>query len=68
MPEEILIHLAFCMEAEKLEADSYIFCNEDNYDKFIIVFDGLLEIYTDMDKGTEFPIEHLASGSVVNAH
>ena len=34
----------------------------------MIVFDGQIELITDMDKGTEFPLEHLTSGSVINAH
>ena len=68
LPSEILVHLAFCMEAWKLEANDYVFKQDENYQYFVIVFDGLVELYTDMDKGTEFPIEHLTSGSVINAH
>ena len=68
MPNDILVHLAFCMEAVRLEQDTHLFYNDENYKNFAIVFDGLLEVYTDMDKGTEFPIEHLASGSIINAH
>ena len=68
MPKEILVHLAYCMEVAKLEQDEVIFRYDDNYDKFIIVLDGLLELYTDMDKATDFRIEYLASGSVINAH
>lgn len=51
-----------------MEQDEVIFRYDDNYDKFIIVLDGLLELYTDMDKATDFRIEYLASGSVINAH
>ena len=68
MPKEVLIQLAYCMEVNKMEADSYIFRAEENYMNFVIIFDGLVEIYTEMDNGTEFPIEHLRSGSVINAH
>ena len=68
LPEEILAHLAFCMEAEKLEANEHVFEQDENYEKFVIIFDGIVELYTDMDKDTEFPIEKLTYGSVINAH
>ena len=68
LPEEILAHLAFCMEAEKLEANEHVFEQDENFEKFVIIFDGVVELYTDMDKDTEFPIEKLSYGSVINAH
>jgi len=66
--KQILMNVAFCMEAEKLETDDLIFLTEDNYNKMIIVLDGCLELYTEMDNGTHYPIEFLGSGSVINAH
>ena len=56
------------MEPQKLEANEVIFKAGDNYVDFIVVFDGMLELYTEMDNGTEFIIEHLYTGSVINAH
>lgn len=31
LPDEILVHLAFCMEIKKYEADTYIFEQDENY-------------------------------------
>lgn len=37
-------------------------------DEIIIVFDGAIELYLTMDAGTEFQLEILPTGSVLNAH
>ena len=68
LPNEILLHIAFSMEARKMEKDEIVFLEEDNYENMLIILDGCLELYTHMDSGTEFPIEYLSSGSVINAH
>ena len=41
---------------------------EDDYNYMVIVLEGLLEVTTDMDKSTDFPIDYLSSGSVINSH
>jgi len=38
----------------------------DKAKKLYIVFSGMIEIFTIMDNGTEFIIERLTSGSVIN--
>ena len=37
-------------------------------DELVIIFDGVVELYTHMDNGTDFTVEHLAKGSIINAH
>ena len=37
-------------------------------DELVIVYSGLIEMYTIMDDGTEFVIETLPKGSIINAH
>ena len=37
-------------------------------DEMIIVFNGAIELYLVMDAGTEFNLEVLTPGSVLNAH
>ena len=56
---QILTHLGFCMEARLQEAGEHLFKESDSMgsDEFIIVYSGLIEIYTIMDDGTEFSIE-----------
>lgn len=34
----------------------------------VIIFDGTVELYTHMDTGTEFSIEYLSKGSIINAN
>ena len=34
----------------------------------VIIFDGLVELFTVMDNGTEFHIEHLSKGTIFNPH
>lgn len=58
------------MEARFQESGEHLFKESDpmGSDEFVIVYNGLIEIYTIMDDGTEFPIESLPKGSVINAH
>lgn len=39
-----------------------------NNDELIIIFDGAVELYLTMDAGTEFPIDILTTGSILNPH
>ena len=34
----------------------------------IIIFDGMVEVYTEMDNKQEFIIDHLPKGSIINPH
>lgn len=42
--------------------------NNQINDEMIIVFNGAIELYFVMDAGTEFQLEVLTPGSVLNAH
>lgn len=63
-----MTELAFSMKAEQLEKGSTLFNVDDISSVLIVVFTGLVEILSVMDNGTEFPIERLGRGSVINAH
>ena len=67
---QILNHLAFCMEARLQETGDHLFQESDimGSDELVIVYSGLIEMYTIMDDGTEFVIETLPKGSIINAH
>lgn len=67
-PEDLLTDIAFNMEAETLEKGVTIFNVDDISSIMMVVFSGLIEIISVMDNGTEFPIERLGRGSIVNAH
>lgn len=69
LDEEVLAHIGFCMEVKKMEAEEKVFFAGEQFEQMIIVLDGALELYTEMDKGNEeFLVEVLKSGSVINAH
>jgi hypothetical protein len=68
MSKEILTHLAFCMEAIKLDTDQCLYQADETYPYLAIILNGCVELATAMDKGTEFPIEHLGGGGILNAH
>lgn len=70
MPRDILTHLAFCMEALKLDTDQCLYHEGDSqtYPFLAIILHGCVEIATSMDKGTEFPIEYLSAGGILNPH
>ena len=67
---QILAHLGFCMEARFQEAGEHLFRETEplGSDELVIVYNGMIDIYTIMDDGTEFPLESLPKGSVINAH
>lgn len=64
----IITHLGFCMEARLAEAGDHLFQENKVFgaDELVIIFDGVIELYTHMDNGTDFTIEHLSKGSIVN--
>ena len=66
----IITHLGFCMEAQFNEAGEHLFWENKSIgvDELIIIFDGVVELYSQMDSGTDFTIEHLSKGSILNAH
>ena len=68
MSKEILTHLAYSMTAVKLDTDQCLFQAEETFPYLAIILNGYVELATTMDKGTEFPIEHLGGGSILNAH
>ena len=41
---------------------------EYGLDEMVIIFDGLVEIYILLEDGTEFNIETLSKGSIINPH
>jgi len=67
-PDDMMTDIAFNMKSESLEKGSTIFNIEDISTVLIVVFTGLVEIISLMDNGTEFPIERLGRGSVINPH
>ena len=56
------------MEAVKLDTDQCLYNAEDCYPYMAVILHGQVELVTAMDKGTEFPIEYLGSGGILNAH
>ena len=57
------------MEANILTKDEHLFEAEESFvDELVIIFDGMVEVYTEMDNKTEFCIDHLPKGSIFNAH
>ena len=37
-------------------------------DEMIIIFEGSIQLFLNMDAGTEFALENLPTGSIINAH
>ena len=72
-PQEILVNLAYLCNAEIKEKGSMLFNMDEDpdeqiVDEMIIVFDGSIELFLHMDAGTEFSLEILPTGSIINAH
>ena len=70
---EILLSLAFSCNTEIREKGSVLFNSEKEYadqikDEMIIVFDGNVMLYMNMDAGTEFEFVRLTAGSIINPH
>lgn len=54
------------MEMQSYEEGTVLQKQGDKATEMIIVFSGMLEITTEMDNGTEFVIEMLPQGSILN--
>ena len=63
---ETLSNLAYKMKTEILEQGSLIFKPTDTADCLFIIQEGLVEIITTMDNGTEFIIETIGRGVALN--
>lgn len=71
--QEILVELAYNCNAEIKEKGSVLYNMDDDVemqitDEIIIVFDGSIELFVMMDAGTEFSLEILPTGSILNPH
>ena len=65
----IIVHLAYSMEANILTKEEHLFeADQAGVDELVIIFDGMIEVYTEMDNKTEFCIDHLPKGSILNAN
>ena len=69
----ILVHIAYNLAPySKITEKGHILykAEEDEElqtkDEMIIIFDGSIELFTVMDAGSEFPIEVLPTGSILN--
>ena len=67
------MQLAYNCKAEIKEKGHILYNMEEDpdqqiTDEIIIVFDGSIELYMMMDAGTEFSLEILPTGSILNAH
>ena len=67
------MQLAYNCKAEIKEKGHILYNMDDDpdqqiTDEIIIVFDGSIELYMMMDAGTEFSLEILPTGSILNAH
>ena len=65
--------MAYTCNAEIKEKGSILYNMDEEYDEqitdeFVIVFEGQIELYLLMDAGTEFSLEKLPAGSILNAH
>ena len=57
------------MEANILTKEEHLFeADQAGVDELVIIFDGMVEVYTEMDNKTEFCIDHLPKGSILNAN
>jgi len=65
-PEQLISDLCFSMTPCFLDKGDILAKAGDKAKKLYIVFAGMIEIFTQMDNGTEFIIERLTSGSVIN--
>ena len=73
VPDEIIVQLAYACNAEIKEKGSMLYNMDEDpdeqiNDEIIIVFDGSIELYLMMDAGTEFQLEIMPTGSILNAH
>lgn len=65
-PEQLISDLCFSMKPSFLDKGEILAKAGSKAKNMYIIFSGMIEIYTIMDNGTEFIIERLISGSVIN--
>ena len=67
---QIITHLGFCMEARIQDSGQHLFEEKKEYGlgELYIIYDGLVEIFFKLECGTEFNIETLSKGSIINPH
>jgi CRP-like cAMP-binding protein len=71
--QEVLTNLAYVCRAEIKEKGALLYSMDEDIDdqindELIIVFNGAIELYLVMDAGTEFQLEVLSTGSILNPH
>ena len=71
LKDSILIEITYNMQPMLKEKGSILYkADEDEdemvTDELVIIFDGSIEIYTVMDAGSEFSLEILPTGSIMN--
>ena len=67
----MLVNLAYCCIGSIKERGQWLFRKDEDpkeqiNDELLIVYEGCVELYLDMDAGIEFPIENLGVGSIIN--
>mmetsp|Transcript_22438 Transcript_22438/g.27635 ORF Transcript_22438/g.27635 Transcript_22438/m.27635 type:complete len:471 (+) Transcript_22438:1479-2891(+) len=71
--DEIIVQLAYMCVGDIREKGSVLHDMDEEpenqlNDELVIIFDGACELYLVMDAGTEFRLELLTAGSVINSH
>ena len=67
------MQLAYSCSGEIKEKGSKLYDMDEEYEdqvtnEMIIVFEGQIELFLMMDAGTEFSLEKLPAGSIINPH
>ena len=71
LKDEILVEITYNMNPMIKEKGFVLYRSDEDEetmvtDEMIVIFDGSIEVYTMMDTGTEFSIEILPTGSILN--
>ena len=71
LKDEILVEITYNMQPMIKEKGHILYRSDEDEetmvtDEMVIIFDGSIEVYTMMDTGTEFSIEILTTGSIIN--
>lgn len=66
VPDETITEIIFSVEYAKFDKGSKIFEKDEIANVLWLIEGGMVEIYTQMDRGVEFVIERLYRGSVIN--
>ena len=64
--EDVIVALAFSFKDEYFEAGAMIQTQSDTSECLFIVFEGIVEVFTEMDNGTKLLIQTLVRGSIIN--